>query len=236
MAEGATHVALLDNGRKFAFTLAEVLITLGIIGVVAAMTLPSLISEKHNRENQAALKKYYSVLQQVCMQMYIDEGQTINRLNYDRATFMKLFKKYFISVNKVNSSSVEYVEDEETGTLVYLVKEYKTFNKKTLHGSFFDDGTINIADSVMIFLERPVGGERMFISVDVNGVKKKPNLFGHDLFTFQVMDDGKVLPMGADGTMFTDHNTYCSKTSSNGSNGVSCTYKALTDKSYWKNL
>lgn len=117
-----------------------------------------------------------------------------------------------------------------------MVKEYKTFNKKTLHGGFFDDGTINIADSVMIFLERPVGGERMFISVEVNGVKKKPNLFGHDLFTFQVHGWWKSIAKGADGTMFTDHNTYCSKTSSNGSNGVSCTYKALTDKSYWKNL
>ena len=38
-----THVATSDNLRRAAFTLAEVLITLGIIGVVAAMTMPSLI-------------------------------------------------------------------------------------------------------------------------------------------------------------------------------------------------
>ena len=48
LAEGATHVAHWNNFRKIAFTLAEVLITLGIIGVVAALTLPTLI-ENHNK-------------------------------------------------------------------------------------------------------------------------------------------------------------------------------------------
>ena len=82
-----------------AFTLADVLITLGIIGVVAAMTLPALICQTHNREIETALKKYYSVLQQVSLQMYNDEGQTINRLNYSREEFLPVFKKYFISLN-----------------------------------------------------------------------------------------------------------------------------------------
>ena len=44
LAEGATHVTLLPIAAKFGFTLAEVLITLGIIGVVAAMTIPTLIA------------------------------------------------------------------------------------------------------------------------------------------------------------------------------------------------
>ena len=45
LAEGATHVAMSDNIRCVAFTLAEVLITLGIIGIVAAMTIPTLVSK-----------------------------------------------------------------------------------------------------------------------------------------------------------------------------------------------
>ena len=49
LAEGASHGNILDGSRKVAFTLAEVLITLGIIGIVAAMTLPTL--------NQAINKK-----------------------------------------------------------------------------------------------------------------------------------------------------------------------------------
>ena len=51
---------LLTRKRRVAFTLAEVLITLGVIGVVAALTLPTLIKnhEKHVIETQ--LKKTYS--------------------------------------------------------------------------------------------------------------------------------------------------------------------------------
>lgn len=46
--------------RKRAFTLAEVLITLGVIGVVAALTLPSLIQKSTEKETVVALKKFYS--------------------------------------------------------------------------------------------------------------------------------------------------------------------------------
>ena len=49
--------------KKAAFTLAEVLITLGIIGVVAAMTLPSLIQNYHEKQRVNQLKKAYSVIQ-----------------------------------------------------------------------------------------------------------------------------------------------------------------------------
>lgn len=50
--------------KKSAFTLAEVLITLGIIGVVAAMTLPSLIGNYQKTQTVNQLKKIYSELNQ----------------------------------------------------------------------------------------------------------------------------------------------------------------------------
>ena len=48
--------------RKFGFTLAEVLITLSIIGVVSAMTLPTLNANVGSARNSAALKKALSTL------------------------------------------------------------------------------------------------------------------------------------------------------------------------------
>ena len=48
---------------KKAFTIAEVLITLGIIGVVAALTLPMLISKYQLKVFETAFKKQYSVIQ-----------------------------------------------------------------------------------------------------------------------------------------------------------------------------
>ena len=57
LAEGATHVDTFDNKRKCAFTLAEVLITLAVIGVVAAITLPALIDKINNQIYDRARQK-----------------------------------------------------------------------------------------------------------------------------------------------------------------------------------
>ena len=54
----------LVNISKIAFTLAEVLITLGIIGVVAALTLLAVISNTQNKQLESGLKKGASVIEQ----------------------------------------------------------------------------------------------------------------------------------------------------------------------------
>lgn len=60
--------------KKNAFTLAEVLITLGIIGVVAAMTLPTLIQNHQKQVYVNGLKKALSISQNMVKQMQADEG------------------------------------------------------------------------------------------------------------------------------------------------------------------
>ena len=64
LAEGATHVNLLQTNAKAGFTLAEVLITLGIIGVVAAMTIPTLIANTNGAKFRSQFKKTISTLNQ----------------------------------------------------------------------------------------------------------------------------------------------------------------------------
>ena len=60
--------------KRFGFTLAEVLITLGIIGVVAAMTIPTLISNTNGAQFKTAYKKALSTLNQaVIMNIAIDD-------------------------------------------------------------------------------------------------------------------------------------------------------------------
>ena len=63
-AEGATHADMFKGSHKNAFTLAEVLITLGIIGVVAAMTLPAVIQNYRNHVVETRLQKFYTVFNQ----------------------------------------------------------------------------------------------------------------------------------------------------------------------------
>lgn len=50
--------------KKLAFTLAEVLITLGIIGVVAAMTIPTLVTNADKKATATKLKVFYSKINQ----------------------------------------------------------------------------------------------------------------------------------------------------------------------------
>ena len=74
LAEGASHGAIFANGRKSAFTLAEVLITLGIIGVVAAMTMPTLMNSTNGAQYRTAYKKALSVLSQaVVLNVALDD-------------------------------------------------------------------------------------------------------------------------------------------------------------------
>lgn len=60
--------------KRFGFTLAEVLITLGIIGVVAAMTMPTLMNSTQGAQYKAAYKKALSALSQaVTLNVALDE-------------------------------------------------------------------------------------------------------------------------------------------------------------------
>lgn len=66
------------TAKIFAFTLAEVLITLGIIGVVAAMTLPSLVQKYQEKARVSQLKKTYSSLQQAYLRATVEYGTIDN--------------------------------------------------------------------------------------------------------------------------------------------------------------
>ncbi|MDD3236767.1 MAG: type II secretion system protein [Candidatus Gastranaerophilales bacterium] len=65
---------------KKAFTLAEVLITLVIIGVIAALTIPALLNDTNKQEYRTATKKAYSVLSQAVAQHYALTGENMNDL------------------------------------------------------------------------------------------------------------------------------------------------------------
>ena len=60
LAEGATRVAHWKNSRKIAFTLAEVLITLGIIGIVVALTIPTIVNKYQSYVLKQQFRKAYS--------------------------------------------------------------------------------------------------------------------------------------------------------------------------------
>lgn len=219
------------------FTLAEVLITLGVIGVVAAMTMPVLINDIQGRQLQSALKKSYSTISQALDMYYVENGERFVASNQSR-----ILKPILIKYIK-NVRDCGYGTDEKSCVYRYDDRDYDTFKDiyKNFNGTndifipYFDDGQFVINDGSLVMIENQPNSFYNYISIDVNGYRKKPNRLGQDVFMFQIMPDGKLLPMGMEGTAY-NKNTYCSLTSESGMNGAGCTVKALSEKDFFKNL
>lgn len=222
--------------KHIGFTLAEVLITLGIIGVVAALTLPALINNTNKKELETAFKKQYSVLQQAVMMIKTEDDIDFNYENYSSTFKTRLAEQY---KSAQDCGSIVYdtgcILRNEDDTFTY----YTSYNDNAISSQYFDDGGFITPDGTLLLIEQGNQAQRTgyIVSIDVNGYKKRPNKLGHDLFMFQITSEGKVLPMGADGTYFNNQREqYCSKTSTSNNNGATCAYYALTDTNYFKNL
>lgn len=222
--------------RKLAFTLAEVLITLGIIGIVAAITIPQLVNNYKAKRLRTQFLKSYSTIQQAFKEMEADDVSTdpttYNTLEYYK-TFMNYLQapmdcgigdnKYLPCVYMRDSSSKDY-------------KPYKTYDGKTNASMIlFDDGQIALQDGTLLLFENYAPRMRVFVSVDLNGYNNKPNRWGYDLFTFQLVDN-QLKAMGDTGTTYTDLSTYCNVNSQDEYNGIVCAKKALSDSEYFKNI
>ena len=177
---GATHVALCDSvGSYFrhwcaAFTLAEVLITLGIIGVVAAMTMPALIANTKKSEISAKLKKFNTTMAQCVLLSEQDNGPAEEWTapgEYDTFDLDSFFKTYLAPYIKYSNAELK----TEFGTKHYYVY--------LLDGGYFYFQKGNCID----------------IIYDVNG-NKKPNAHGRDTFRFLMC--GSQSPEWCDGRHF----------------------------------
>ncbi len=239
----------LKASKLLAFTLAEVLITLGIIGVVAAMTIPNMITNIQAIKLQSQYKEAYSTIAQV-VKMYNSDDE---RDSYQGQSYYKNFFKYFTGLTDCGEMAAvaddsEYCfirqsnVDGNAGTVTNKDENYKNYSKlAALKTQMFDNGQFYIQKNGMLF-GFDLDHANPFISVDINGKKNKPNVYGYDVFTFELVSSEKeggleLLPMGAYGTHFySSRNGYCSKTSSDGFNGATCAYFAQTDSAYFKKL
>ena len=96
--------------NKKAFTLAEVLITLGIIGVVAAMTIPTLISNISRKQHLVAFKKKYAEITEAIKLSVIDNSETIKwDYTLDDDEFFAVYLAPYLKTNKCNDCWISYV-------------------------------------------------------------------------------------------------------------------------------
>lgn len=249
-----------------AFTLAEVLITLGIIGIVAAITLPSLINNQRNKALQTALKKAYSRHSEALMLVkaeagvdnLYDEFVVFNKNGggfYRANEFFNMYRsklkiigkcKYKRRIRNYSNTEDAYIDIGGTATPMTLLSD----------GSCMD---------------LVLNGGNLGITIDINGADKGSNRLGHDVFTFHVNKKGMWEPVKMYKLYTVDEledlkNQYlsqskndqlsdsqeaglqqrgfpCSIKSKQKGNGMGCAWYALNDinpddsaERYWENL
>ena len=237
-----------------AFTLAEVLITLGIIGVVAALTLPALINDKQNKELQTQFKKTYSELNQFARLFYNNNGISVPEYVTDgnMNKFLSELPKYLKGTLVIDDWT--YNDKDENNsyitTMPYPVRGIQGNNEQKLHCDNYGFRA-DISGKIYTFNDAPAAGiNGPTVCVDING-ERNPNRYGIDIFLFQFTTDGFVIPMGQEhknnpettisgaNSVFVPASEYCKKISDDSVRQYSCAFFALADKNpegegdYW---
>jgi len=224
--------------KLFGFTLAEVLITLGIIGVVAAMTMPSLIAEHKTKETVAKLKKFNSVMNQALIMAVQEHGEI--------SDWGLLTSSSSGSDDElVNSREGINILAEKLGSQLQVVKKCEagiacmgTTKRSSLDGTPYKNWTpiMLLADGSTInafWITRPECNGNFGNTValknscgevfyDVNGTKP-PNATGKDVFWFVLTKYGLVPGGLAEETGSSTFDNRCNLEKTGTMNGYGCT-------------
>ena len=200
---------LLPNKKKAAFTLAEVLITFGIIGIVAAMTIPTLISKNQKRVIEAKLKEDYSIVQQVIksnegndvdMSMLLQDGNTNSQKQWFETYFAPYMKYSHVCYDQAGCW-------QKRGNNKNLAGSATPYNRKEI-GIGLNVVTLKLNNGTNICLD--VFGttqelEQIFgitaterglaFYIDTNG-DSGPNVVGKDIYVLVYSPDNGIVPAG----------------------------------------
>lgn len=158
-----------SNGGKRGFTLAEMLITIGVIGVVAAMTIPTLMMDYQRKVWEARLKKSYSVTVNACERMLVEEN-----------------------VSASNETELYSVFTKEGSTNAEKNEVVRKYIKILRDGSNVDNRGFLIAlpDGADLYYTSvaadATNGPGFHFYIDVNGESSNPNQAGRDIFEFNL--------------------------------------------------
>ena len=217
--------------RKAAFTLAEVLITLGIIGIVASMTLPSLIQSYKERVTVTKVQKAYSILNQAFKRISEEYGEPQNwpdvqngapNCNSCALAHKNLYSKYIIGKNHngARGNTNDPIKTLNGGIFTWnrynpsittsdgIVYQFSHF--RNCGGYWLTTGNLSACE---------MGGD---VSIDINGYDKGPNQLGKDVFAFVTAQNG-VYPAGLPGS-------YTAGDCKLSGRGFSCTEYILREK------
>lgn len=189
-----------------AFTLAEVLITLGIVGVVASMIIPTLISNYQAKVTVNALKKGLSAMSQAYARAIQETGTpdiwglstagsssgATNILN-GLAPYLNVTKNCGVNAGCIDGITYLFLD----GTNPYTALSDNTMaraqlNDGTILFTFSMGGNCDASRGSAAVLQNNICG---VLNIDVNGLKK-PNKEGADVFEFYITKKNGIIPRG----------------------------------------
>ena len=222
--------------KKFGFTLAEVLITLGIIGVVASLTAPALTKNTGSAKIGPALAKFVNTFETATEQMMHDEG--VSRLDdylaasvnttggSDTEHLLEKLSEYMVMVPY--SSTYKISGPAANGAATADISDQKWLLKDGTLVGYYSAASIGSYSKTDSYIGPTTGA----IIFDINGPKGK-NKAGKEVFAFVVDKSGTLIPYGSSVQKYlTNKQATCSQTSTKVLEGLGCTGKIADNN--WK--
>lgn len=195
--------------NKKAFTLAEILIALTIIGIISTLLLKNLVNKIYDRVQITAVKKTWAMLDNALQEMYIIEGipSTWNWTPYktkgDQANFFAQRFINYVNVEKYcgsNAGCFPSKNDSKCSAAGYGIycnlhnRSKSSYIDNTHHGKFKLKNGMSISTAITpwLFSTDVVTDNTNKFRVDING-NKGPNRLGYDVFFFEFNDKGLLL-------------------------------------------
>lgn len=190
----------LTNKRSTAFTLAEVLITLAIIGVVAALTIPNLLKNNQNAENIVAAKKAFSIVSQAYATATSENGGGFgiyntdwNTQSMDKFNAIKAQLKVIKDCPYNSNAQGNCWSNSGVGMKNYAVSGC---SQTSNNGNQFINNSFTTADGMFWMLySGSITTGIDWLYIDVNG-NRGPNDWGKDVFIFK-LDDMTIAPVNS---------------------------------------
>lgn len=182
--------------KKKAFTLAEILITILIIGVVAALTMPALIANVQEKIIESQYKKAKNVIANGYRMMMSKTGVT----KVENLSFLSNCNKDIYCIAKEHRSGFEVIQDTANGLTASALPTTYSIQDGSKNSSFNWNNVsymFRTGDAMIFGVIINDDSTDFTIVTDING-SKKPNIVSKDLYKFKFSDTGVLTDISSE--------------------------------------
>jgi len=232
-----------NKKTKNAFTLAEVIIALALMGVLLALSIPTLLVKTNTSGHVQKLKKMYGILYTATNDIMLNNSGTLGGAYSNTMNAANTFLKYLecnkfcdigdvigecwaTSTNKLSGGAAVDSFDADVDYAGIVLPDGSSMLIKITRSNCDDQG---ISSDLPYSASTDKNNLCGYIVVDTNGYLNSPNTFGSDIFMFLLGKNG-LYSGGDPHTQYNlvTNNNNCT-TTPNGLNGYGCTNKVLNE-------